>query len=467
MRLFDLVDLQRLKRIANRRVTTHDIKQLEKDFLAFSQVMPETKLSVRLPKLLKLEESESKKIREILDHVEQEKTPTPSFIDFSGAFSYVTSGLLVFTTTQQINADHYSSNRSYLDPLLEKICTDGINLLTDITINDVLYGQVNCSRGNLDLDEITIFPEKFRNGPYLMKVSLDTVSGNVNKFIQLGDLLENFSEDPKTSLLDFDKVKKTTGLAMSLRESLGSLSRYELPRSQEFKVEVDTYRIRTNDTTLFYLYSAEEKKNILVHFGKSPFQEGQEPKNLLIFDGDDYQHTLVELMNLGFFVPSLPVLEKRIEDLEELYNNAARTDGKSLLTAHRDYQGFLGTLQKTKDYFGYVFNENAQLNHLKKSAPEIAEFVLYPKNDDPLIHELLPRLSWNKSLRKYHNTSTFISQFEKSDDDSRLAVLSELSSSIMFSNQENNDVNVWLYQNYQELCSKVGIGFDVVDNGKQ
>jgi len=90
--------------------------------------------------------------------------------------------------------------------------------------------------------------------------------------------------------------------------------------------------------------------------------------------------------------------------------------------------------------------------------------MVYPSSDDPIIHELLPRISWNSSMRFYHNTTKFIEDFQKAGDDEKKDMLGKISSSINFNNQQNNDVNVWLYSQYREFCEKCGIEF--VADGK-
>jgi hypothetical protein len=85
--------------------------------------------------------------------------------------------------------------------------------------------------------------------------------------------------------------------------------------------------------------------------------------------------------------------------------------------------------------------------------------MVCPEQDDPVLHELLPKLSWNSSLRGYHDTRSFRERFAKSDEHARAALLTGISSNLFFNYQQNNDANTWLYANHRELCEKQGLRF--------
>jgi len=42
-------------------------------------------------------------------------------------------------------------------------------------------------------------------------------------------------------------------------------------------------------------------------------------------------------------------------------------------------------------------------------------------------------------------------------------MLRELQSNIMFGNQQNNNVNVWLYQNHRDFCENAGVKFQLLE----
>jgi hypothetical protein len=39
----------------------------------------------------------------------------------------------------------------------------------------------------------------------------------------------------------------------------------------------------------------------------------------------------------------------------------------------------------------------------------------------------------------------------------------KIAGNLNFTNQQNNDVNAWLYRNYRELCIQEGISFKLID----
>ncbi len=94
---------------------------------------------------------------------------------------------------------------------------------------------------------------------------------------------------------------------------------------------------------------------------------------------------------------------------------------------------------------------------------ELLEFFVYPATNDPVVHELLPRMSWNASIREYHDTLGFMDRFEKASDKQRKDMLVQVKSNIMFSNQQNKNVNLWLFQNHKEFCERAGIKFKLME----
>ncbi len=73
-----------------------------------------------------------------------------------------------------------------------------------------------------------------------------------------------------------------------------------------------------------------------------------------------------------------------------------------------------------------------------------------------------PEISWNTAVRNYHNTRRFIARFEAAEEPEKKQMLNDVISNVTFMHQQNNDVNLWLYQNYRQLCVNDGIEFEVI-----
>ncbi len=451
------MDIYLLKRIARQARGALDTTKLEQDFLDFSSYMPEKTLLVELPRLYKLKGKEREHFSEVLSLLEI-KADVPEAVDFSGSFDYSSmSDAIAFVSLQQLNADHYSSSRSYLNLLLQEIYSNGAQIIKDFAIHEGVCSKVTCRRGGLDLREAHLFPERFIPGPYLLEVELETPKGVIKRFMELGELLEQFKKSPQEHILNPEKVQKAVSETTALRKDLGSLSRYDQPKTQTFDANTNSCIIRNENNTLFYLYSPEQKRNILVYFGESPFPE-EEPRNLVIMKGDEHHHTLAQLVEFGIFKPSDNILEMRIADLAYMRDSMIRdkTKGNGL-----DIQKLIDSLEIAQEYFSETLNPEMRRSYVTRLSPELIEFMVYPAIDDPIIHELLPRVSWNKTVRSYHDTRNFIVQFEKANKKEKRAMLKEVQSNLMFCNQQNNNVNVWLYQNHKELCSGQGLKFEV------
>jgi len=448
--------MHRLKRIIKGDKSL-DTSELENDFLAFSAYSSSRELTVKEPMLYPLRDEEIQHFRKAMA-ASGYSSEAPEAIDISGGFSY-TKGLdtLIFTSLRQLNADHLLDDRSYLNPLIEKVYSEGILLVRDFAVHESLYGRVTAKSGGLDLREVHIFPEKFRPGPYTLQVELDTPSKTVRKFRELHEELDQFTEQPKSFMLDSSKIDLVTKKAINLRKLLGSLSRYERPETQKYQIETNSCLIRNGSGTQFYLYSPQQHRNVLVYFGGSPFSENKQPRDLLVLDGERHQYTLAELAKLDFFQPSQPVLQRRIEELNALYENAARAMDRRL--EHTTFEKLIEKLQGVKRTFQETINEKMRNEIIRKQSPELLEFIVYPNTEDPIIHELLPRLSWKSSLRQYHDTPDFIERFERADEAQREELLNAVLSNLVFSNQQNNDVNRWLEHNHGDFCEEQGIVF--------
>ena len=88
--------------------------------------------------------------------------------------------------------------------------------------------------------------------------------------------------------------------------------------------------------------------------------------------------------------------------------------------------------------------------------------MVCPASEDIVTYQLLPRLSWNESVRMYHQTLTFITKFQQAQELEKRAMLHKVISNMAFDSQQNKDVNVWLYQNHKSLCQEENILFEVI-----
>ncbi len=462
-RLDELRDLYHLAEAARGMSRGINTSRLEDDFLAFSLYSPKKTLTVERPRLYALqgeEHEEHKHIASAVAALRMNGITLPQAVDFSGAFEGIPSmDALIFLSLEQFNADHYRGYRSYLNPLLEQVYSEGAQLIKSFALHEALIGTVSVKRGDLDLKEIALFPERFAPGPYQLSVTLDTPAKTIKKFSALHALLDNCAASPQEFLLHQESVQEVAGKAVELRNILGSLSRYERPKTQTFQAPANSCVLRTNESTFFYLYEPMARKNVAVCFDAASDQSAC--PGLAVLRGEEYQSTLQHLTRLGFYAPSEAVLQQRLSDMKALFEDATRGRGTPLTEGHEDYQKLMQELEGIQRQFQSVLNPTARTQFVLRQAPELLEFLVCPATDDPIIHELLPRLSWNAAIREYQDTDKFIASFQQADAEKRRQMLNSASSNVVFENQQNNDVNVWLYNNYREFCVQEGVQFEV------
>ncbi len=452
-----LMKIQELEEIAKGKTGTLDISKLESDFLKLSECMTKRSLLVTPKRLYKLEGDERDHMRKVMEAL-GEPGDLPKSVDFSGAFDYrpFSDKLIIFSLEQALSADHLIDTRSYLNPILLKVYGDGKNMIRDFAINEALFGYVTITRGSLELKDVPFFPEKFTEGPYQLSVTIDSPNNSVMKYREIKEFLAQASKNPYI-LKDKEEMDKVANHAIALREVLGSLSRYDEVKDNAFQANTDSVVLRDESSILYYLHN--DKGNFMVYFGENPFFD--EPRNLTILNGEDFHHTLKTLIQNEFYVPSQPILEQRIRDLKQTFRDAARAKVITDPREHDEYKHLLEELEDTLDFFRGVRNGEGRKNYVMSKPPELAEFMVYPNTEDPVVHELLPRISWNSAVRHYNDTSGFIKSFEDSNDKKRKKMLQEVVSNITFINQQNNDVNSWLYANHKKTCEKAGLTFEL------
>ena len=459
--LKQLSELEELARIAKGDFGLN-ATQLESDFLLFFKYNKNRSLNVRIPKTYEVSASERLMFKNILKLFNIEKSPKN--IDISGAFDYFfPNDLIIFSSLEQLNTDHLSISRSYLNPLIEKIYSDGSSLIRDFALHEPIFGSVKCKRGKIDLTEAHLFPREFMCGDYTLSVELDSTDHVISKYVSLMNGLDEFNKLPKTNILDPKKIKEITDEGLKLRAVLGTLSRYERPNKQSFEVNSNSCTIRKEEDTFYYIYLPEKNKNILVYFGLNPFDQTVEPLNLVVLDGRKHQDCLNALISLDYFKPSLPILEQKILSLEKLFEDTTRETGMNITQSNPELFDLYNKLKRTKSYFLEVINDDVRKEYLIKQPSEVLEFVVCPNTIDPVAYEILARLSWVSAIRDYHKTNKFISGFEKANENEKRDIIRNVASSAVFTNQQNNDVNYWLYLNYKDLCESEKVIFNVVN----
>jgi len=441
-----------------------DKNKLEEDFLRFSAYSKRNKLQVRLPSLYHLNGEEKKNMEEVLASLGTISPEKVEAIGFSGDYEALPcKEAIIITSLQQIRADHYSAGRSYLNPLLEVIFQEGINLIQNFSIHEALFGKVKAKRGELDLTETHLFPERFLAGAYRLEVELETPSSTVNEFITLHQMLNEMVRDSKAKLLEPREIYEITARGLQLRGKLGSLSRYEVPAKKIFSAETNSCLVEEERSSSFYLYIPNSKKNIMVYFGESPFEVGKKPAALKVLEGNSQEHSLAELVKGEVFNPSLAVLESRIEDLTTLYEDALRSrQQKQDQFLH--LKRLIVELKEAQENLSVIANPKMRTEYALKLPHEMLEFIVYPSTGDAVIHNLLAKLSWNRPIRDYHNTEAFKLKYAEADEAQKARILEEVRTNLIFRTQQNEDVNFWLYQNHQEFCEKQGIEFEVLEN---
>ena len=197
-----------------------------------------------------------------------------------------------------------------------------------------------------------------------------------------------------------------------------------------------------------------------MHFGEPVFkQERPAPANLTVLRGEAYEKTLATLVEEQVFKPSPAVLTRRIRDLQTLYDTAMRASQGTIIEHNTEYKHILAELKIAEEVLKKTRNAQISRGYVAKLPAQLIEFMVCPEQDDPVLHALLPLLSWNSHLRSYHRTASFIKRFTEGDDNARARMLHETAANIFFNYQQNNDVNVWLYTAHQAFCEQQGISF--------
>ena len=444
-----------------------DKSKLEEDFLRFSVYSPGRILQVRSPNVYLLEGEERKNFSKVIRTIgiqSPDSIPEVAAIGISGDFEALSSqqvnDYIIVASLQQVNADHYSDRRSYLNPLLQVIFQEGAKLIQNFSIHEAVFGKVKAKRGHLVLADISLFPEQFSAGPYSLELELDTPTKTIEEFRNFHQILEQIISDPKRNILDPKMIEEVTERGLQLRRKIGSLSRYEIPTERVFKVETNSCLLEDHQNASYYLYHPELKKNVVVYFGVPPLPCERKPRALTLLQGDAQEHTLAELVKLNFLNPSLAVLKSRIEDLDQLYQQTYRSRQEEEKET-RQLRQLIHQLQKVGKDLAGINNPAMRTDYALRLPHEMLEFLVYPSSEDPVIHHLLSRLSWNKSIRDYHHTEAFKLRFTEADQVQRSKLIREVKTNLIFRTQQNEEVNLWLYQYHQPFCQSQGIEFQV------
>jgi hypothetical protein len=341
-----------------------------------------------------------------------------------------------------------------LRPLLDEVYRRGAILLEDFTIHEALCGRVTASRGQLPLGDLPLFPRRFAPGPYRLAVTLDTPRRTVARFGEVMQALDALRAEP-TGVLDLEGVEALAADALELRRRIGALSRYRLPGTASFAVEVPACVVHTARGAWYLLYSAEHHRNVLVHFGGSPFAGGGEPPGLLVLDGDQREQVLSRLLELDLLVPApVPEIERRVAAMTALVRGGSGPDGLSAKAALGDA---LAALERLRDGLAGAHNRS---RYLRGQAPEaLLDLAVAPAAGDPVAGLLLPRLSWHQPTRRYHDTAGFIRRFQRVDDDGRRELLGTLRGCLALGSPQNRAVNAWLHHHHRGLCGEAGLAF--------
>jgi hypothetical protein len=456
-------DLWRLRQIA-RDGSSDELSDLEKVFLSFSEHTNGGSLVVKRPKLFHLGDEQKSNLKDALHGFGITLESVPSSVDITGAFDITTLGTdkIIIVSPQQFLQDHYSNIRSYLNPLIEQVYSEAASLLSDFTLHEAISGQVKIRRGCLDLKDVKFFPERFSKGPYQMTVRLDTAKSTIEDLAKLYGSFEKFSIDPKLSLLDKNLIDDAVSKATALRKRLGALSRYALPETTELNAETDYCILQEEEATLVYLYCKKSDENLLVCFGKPSIGPDAAPSSLKVLNGHEHQDTLLTLVRNGIFEVNENILDDRLKILKRTYDQVIRTGAAEHKENYAKIAQLIRCLDDAKRYFKEVINPEMRSSYISKSMPEALEFMLCPRTEDPILYELLPRLSWNGIIRGYHQTDIFTKVFGSASDKEKADMVHKISKNMIFSNYQNYTVNNWLYENHQELCRKEGIRFEII-----
>lgn len=468
---FGLKKLQRLQKLGSLSSSSNkvfDTDKLEESFVLFSSFNKNHAIVVKDKQYYPLKNDELKQMKEVLSFIGKDETPIPRFVDFAGKYDLFdySNRLIFFSPRQFVNNDLLTKDDFFLNPLLGKIYVKGNKLLKNFSINEAVTGEVTIKSGDLDLKQIQLFPHRFKKGPFTLEVTLDTPRHTVAKYIEVNNVLSNIKSTPKSTILDPNLIPSLADKVIDLRSTIGALSRYDAPDTQKFKETTNSCMLKNENTTSYYLYIPQTDENFLIYFGKNPFENKIKPSFLQIKNGAEYNTILPYFVKIGLYKASETLLESRLFDLTNAYSTIYSQFAGSNDKDTTAISTLIRKLDEVKDYFSRFKGFEQQKAYVSSLDPSLIPFIVTPSTNDPVIDRLLPRLSWSKNIRDYHDTSSFIKRFNKGSDDERKSLLQDVKSNTLFLDRQNNDVNVWLYHNYKDYCENVGLTFDKLGTKK-
>jgi hypothetical protein len=313
--------------------------------------------------------------------------------------TFATSRKILLLSPSQRQADLLDERDAYLLPLIHKVYTE--NTLWPYAVREALVGSLSVEQQAVD-------------EPFKLSVSFQTPNQAISKYREFDALLKRIQKNPR-ELSDKTFKDKLESLTNELYLAQGELGRYDVVP------QIISQNVSEIKTDIGYgLYLPESKKKLYVT--PSP-------------------QVLAQLIDLGFYKPSLSVLERNIERFrtasdKEFYTKLTR------LAAH-----FKHTPNDT--YKKDAFREN----------PQLAPFSIVPYRDCPTLYALIDECSEFEVVRLYADSKKFKDTFAQNSELENIDLLRKLNQFIPFIAHQNNDTNLFL--STQKVSNDVGLEFKV------
>jgi hypothetical protein len=313
--------------------------------------------------------------------------------------TFTTTKKILMLSPSQRQADLLDEHDAYLLPLIHKVYQE--TALWPYAVREALIGSLSVEQGNLQ-------------EPFKLSVSFETPSHAVSKYRQFDTLLKRIQKNQR-ELADRTLIRELEGITNELYLTQGELGRYNVvPQT----ISQDATEIKTDFGYGLYLPDLKQK----LYVTPSP-------------------QVLLQLINVGFYKPSLSVLEKNIERF-----------------LHASDKEFHTKLTRLAAHFKYTPNDDFKKDALK-THPELAPFSIVPYYDCPTLYAIIDECSDFEIVRLYANSNKFKEVFNEHSDSQKADLLRKLNQFIPFIAHQNNDTNLFL--STQQIAKDIGLEFKI------
>lgn len=388
---------------------------------------------------------------------------------------------IIIVSPHQKNMSILRNNYSFLRPLLRTILDGKVkDTIAAITPHEPVYGELESGLEllikQLNFGASSIVDE----GYFEVKLNLDTPTNAIKKISELRKtVLEVFGDNEGyLNILDYELEDKIVKSSQELIDIYGNITKLIIGEDSSsliedifpLKLQTNSYKYSTDEIDI---YSFKNSKYIFIYFDKGEktvHDNFIDSKRFLVLNGN-------ESGKLLDFLKKQSLIDYNLNEfyIDQTLKNIEKTEFKKYnSTADKDVtNGFSGLTKKQKNNIPDVYYELQQISedlknrhvgnealYMKNKSVEAKLALLFPKEKDPLIYEILGKLSKEETLMKYTwDTTGFKEEFMNAEPKQQKETLKQVMSNIIYQHQYNLSINSWLHDNYKPLCDELKVNF--------